>query len=205
MTQQSSGYWRIGEGGFPGCPPGTVVSFVNEGPTARVIRYGVGQIGTLHRATTSQTATADGSTITLVNEGEGWRAVLTRTTAPGWQVTAPMPPPRRPAGPPLRQRLRNPRTWLFILLIIGSLAGEIALMYAPSQGIDAVGLGLIVSEFGVLFALGAGWSAYRYARGMNGSAGWRVIFLPGAIYRTALGGFVTLCGLFILLSGLTHL
>jgi len=77
-------YWRIVEGGLPGCPIGTVISFVNEGDTARVIREGVGQIGTLYKTTTEQTGSADGTTITLVNATEGWRAVLTRTAPSTW-------------------------------------------------------------------------------------------------------------------------
>jgi len=72
--------WRIDEGGFPGCPIGTVVEFVNEGDIARVMRSGVGQVGTLHKSTTHQDGSSDGQTITLTNATEGWRAVLTRTT-----------------------------------------------------------------------------------------------------------------------------
>ena len=39
-----------------------------------------GTVGTLDARTTTQTSTSGGSTITLVNETEGWRAVLSRTT-----------------------------------------------------------------------------------------------------------------------------
>ena len=78
-------------------------------------------------------------------------------------------------------------------------------MYAPSESLDSVGLGLLVIEFGALFTLGAGWRAYQHVVGMRGSAGWRVIFLPGAIYRTALGGLIAVFGLILLMSGLTHL
>lgn len=72
-------FWRIDEGGLPGCPVGTVIAIVQEGVSVRVMREG-GQIGTLHASTTQQTSTPDGSSITLVNETEGWRAVLSRTT-----------------------------------------------------------------------------------------------------------------------------
>ena len=76
-----STWWRIDEGGFPNCPVGSVVSFVNGPDSANVIRQGVGPIGTIHTSTTSQVASADGQSITLTNQTEGWRAVLTRTTA----------------------------------------------------------------------------------------------------------------------------
>ncbi len=78
-------------------------------------------------------------------------------------------------------------------------------MYAPSPGVDSVGLGLIVIEGGALLAIVGGLRAYQHVRALSGSAGWRVIFLPGAIYRTALGGFIALMGLVLVASGLTHL
>jgi TM2 domain-containing membrane protein YozV len=74
-------WWWIVEGGFPGCPVGAVVAFVNEGDAARVVIPGGGQIGTLHRSSTTQVASSDGQTITLTNAGEGWRAVLSRSAA----------------------------------------------------------------------------------------------------------------------------
>lgn len=75
MMDQS--FWRIDEGGLPGCPAGTVVGLVQDGTTARVMRDGT-QVVVLTASTTEQTSTPDGSSITLVNETEGWRAVLTR-------------------------------------------------------------------------------------------------------------------------------
>jgi hypothetical protein len=71
-------FWRIDEGGLPGCPAGTVVGIVQDGTTARVMRDGT-QVVVLNASTTEQTSTPDGSSITLLNETEGWRAVLTRT------------------------------------------------------------------------------------------------------------------------------
>ena len=84
-----STWWRIDEGGFPNCPVGSVVSFVNGPDSANVIRQGVGPIGTIHTSTTSQVASADGQSITLTNPSEGWRAVLTRTSA--WQLPVAYP------------------------------------------------------------------------------------------------------------------
>jgi hypothetical protein len=72
-------FWRIDEGGLPGCPIGTIISLVPEGSSARVMRES-GQVGTLDVSTTTQTSTPGGASITLVNETEGWRAVLSRTT-----------------------------------------------------------------------------------------------------------------------------
>lgn len=80
-------YWRIDEGGLPGCPVGTVIAIVQEGSSVRIMRDGA-EVGTLHASTTQQTSTPDGSTITLVNETEGWRAVLSRTT--GSAAVAPL-------------------------------------------------------------------------------------------------------------------
>jgi TM2 domain-containing membrane protein YozV len=77
-------WWRIDQGGFPGCPVGTVVSFVNDADSAKVIRQGVGQIGLLHSSTTTQVASADGRTITLTNPTEGWSAVLSQASS--WSV-----------------------------------------------------------------------------------------------------------------------
>lgn len=79
--------WRIDEGTLPGCSVGTVISFVTEGSSARVMREGVGLMGTLHAATTEQTSSLDGLTITLVNQTDGWSAVLSRTSGQG----APLP------------------------------------------------------------------------------------------------------------------
>ena len=83
-SRGQSTWWRIVEGGFPGCPAGSVVSFVNRPDSAAVILQGVGQVGTLHTSTTTQVASVDGQSITLTNSSEGWRAVLSRTS--GWQV-----------------------------------------------------------------------------------------------------------------------
>lgn len=80
-------WWRIDEGGFPGCPVGTVVSFVNDADSAKVIRQGVGQIGVLHSSTTTQVASADGRRITLTNPTEGWSAVLSQASS--WSVPTP--------------------------------------------------------------------------------------------------------------------
>lgn len=76
-------FWRIEEGGLPGCPVGTAVSLVQEGSWARVLREGIGQVGTLQASTTEQTSTPDGSSITLVNQTEGWRAILSRQAGYG--------------------------------------------------------------------------------------------------------------------------
>jgi hypothetical protein len=86
-------YWRIDEGGLPGCPVGTVIAIVQEGSSVRIMRDGA-EVGTLHANTTQQTSTPDGSTITLVNETEGWRAVLSRTAASPaatWTQTTQLP------------------------------------------------------------------------------------------------------------------
>lgn len=80
MVETDQDLWRIDEGGFPGCPVGTVVTLVNEGDMARVMRPGIGQVGTLDASTTTQVRSSDGQSITLTNPSEGWRAVLTRTT-----------------------------------------------------------------------------------------------------------------------------
>jgi hypothetical protein len=72
-------FWRVEEGGLPGCGVGTVIAIVREGTSARVLRDGV-QIGTLQPSTTQQTNAPDNSSITLVNETEGWRAVLSRAS-----------------------------------------------------------------------------------------------------------------------------
>ena len=74
--------WRIDAGGFPGCPTGTVISLVQEGSSVRILREGLGQVGALEASTTRQTSTADGSSITLINESEGWEAVLSRVAEP---------------------------------------------------------------------------------------------------------------------------
>jgi hypothetical protein len=103
--------WRIDEGGLPGCPVGTVIAIVQEGDSVRVIREGVGQIGTLYASTTQQTSTLDGSSITLVNQTEGWRAVLSRTTASAapaplafcTQCGAALPPGPSSARPAVRE------------------------------------------------------------------------------------------------------
>ena len=71
-------FWRIDEGALPGCPIGAVIALVQEGTTARVLRDGT-QVLVLSASTTKQTSTLDGSSITLVNQTEGWRAVLSRT------------------------------------------------------------------------------------------------------------------------------
>jgi hypothetical protein len=83
LAQAVSDLWRVEEGGFPGCPVGTVVRFVNDGPGAHVIRADGGTVGTIHQSTTTQTTSTDGSTISLVNPSEGWRTVLTRTSDSG--------------------------------------------------------------------------------------------------------------------------
>ena len=81
-------WWQVTAGAMPGLPIGSVVSFANEGPAARVMLAGVGQVGTIRAETTTQTASADGSVITLDNPTEGWHAVLSRRVSPqapaGW-------------------------------------------------------------------------------------------------------------------------
>ncbi len=90
MAAATSEFWRVIEGGFPACPPGTVVVFVNDGASARIIRTDGHVVGTIHQSTTRQTVSADGATITLVNESEGWRTVLSKGAHGGpatqWQM-----------------------------------------------------------------------------------------------------------------------
>jgi hypothetical protein len=75
-------YWRIEDGGLPGCGVGAVVAIVREGSAARIVREDGGQIAELHPETTRQSSSPEGLTLTLVNEVEGWRVVLSRLAAP---------------------------------------------------------------------------------------------------------------------------
>ncbi len=99
---ETSDLWRVDEGWMPLCPVGSIVWFVNEGESARLFCQGSGQVGTLFRNTTSQTASSDGSSITLINRSEGWQAKLSRVAA-----SRPTPPPGLPARVP-DQWVRTP-------------------------------------------------------------------------------------------------
>ena len=67
---------------MPGCPIGSVVWFVNDGASARVLMQGVGQVAVITSPSTTQTASPDGSTISLANVTEGWQAQLSRLPGP---------------------------------------------------------------------------------------------------------------------------
>ncbi len=81
MSGATSELWRVDDGGLPDCPVGSIVWFVNDGPTAQVIRQGHGAVGTISSASTTQTASANGAQIVLVNGSEGWQAKLSRVAA----------------------------------------------------------------------------------------------------------------------------
>jgi hypothetical protein len=129
-------WWKVIDGWIPGCPVGTVVSLINEPELARVIRAGVGQVGTLEAATTTQTSTPDGTRINLVSSTEGWRAVLTRTPAPALP-----PPPPVAVAPAVRpaNRLSNDRIAAIVIVILIVIAA-IAAAAGPRNPPPATGL-----------------------------------------------------------------
>lgn len=89
IAQMDESFWRIDEGRLPVCDLGTVVAIIRDGAFARVVREGGGQVALLHPATTRQSSTPDASTITLVNETEGWQAVLSRAEAASGDTRSP--------------------------------------------------------------------------------------------------------------------
>jgi hypothetical protein len=123
-------FWRIDEGGMPGCPVGTVISLVAEGSSAAVMRDGV-QIGTLSAATTQQTGTS-GNSITLTNQTEGWRAVLSR------QIAFSSPAMVAAPGPGKRSVSRTKLiVGVVVVLVILAAIGEAAAGSKPSVGSGA--------------------------------------------------------------------
>jgi hypothetical protein len=88
MAGNGSTLWRVDAGAMPGCPLGSVVWFVNDGPSARVLRQGLGQVAVITSPGTTQTASPDGTAIRLVNEAEGWHAQLSRLPAASEQRLA---------------------------------------------------------------------------------------------------------------------
>jgi hypothetical protein len=175
--------WRVDAGSMPACPIGSVVWFVNEGASAQVVRDGLGSVGSITAPSTTQTASPDGSRITLVNSSEGWHATLSRIPAPGQQLGnweaggTPIPAHADPRYASLEAHVRAGGRlivyeWVVSIVILTFKRPSGIMLVRPGQSAAVVGLPYI------LISLFFGWWGIP----------WGPIYTIGSISRNLRGG-----------------